>query len=157
MLGTKIYFDDDCIHTAAELYQGESLPGYSVLQIRSQAISGYAVSFAKSVSDWIIECEFKRVILLTGLDKTRRVDSQITGSQLRYHANFKIDEELMQKAKDLDLKALEDPPSSFALPPGTGSGQFILMNLVESKVDTLVLSFFVESGGKISMPLLISR
>lgn len=146
LIGTKVYNESDVVvHSALEVYQGPLLPNITVLQVRSTPFVGYAVSFAKSLSSWIVDCDFKNIIMLTGLDKAKRVDSQITSSPLRYFSNFGM------KSSLLDLRELEPTiPShqlyAVTLPPGSGCGQFILNFLGDEKRDCTVLSYFTESG-----------
>jgi hypothetical protein len=166
LIGTKVYSnvdDGNIVHSAIELYSGDLLDGCYVLQCRSAPIPGYAISFSKEITSWIVECGFKDVILLSGLDKSRRNDLQITSTPIRFVsccssqlANVgKVIESktMVQRANTANLKELEvvEPSHNLYpvnLPPGSGCGQFIMNLLKEHKLDIFALTYFTESGGK---------
>jgi proteasome assembly chaperone 2 len=137
--------EENTLYTAFELYQSPQHQGISILQLRSNCIQGHGVQFAKELNRWIESNRFRNVILLTGLDKTRRNDAQLNSSPLRYYSK---DEMIQRKMNSLDVIELEPfenegLPYVPLLPPGAGLTNFLL---AENKLPTLVLSYFTEVG-----------
>ncbi|XP_071958377.1 proteasome assembly chaperone 2-like [Antedon mediterranea] len=69
--------------TTAEVYQSDEKK-LLVVQLRALLVKGKHSQFRKKLLDWIKRSNFSRVILLTSSFAYERIDSQITGSPLRY-------------------------------------------------------------------------
>ncbi len=125
-VGQGVYQSGDAtLYTALEVYQGSSLPGFSVLQFRSQIIEGHGVAFAHSLSSWIHDCSFSQLIILTGLDKRYRNDLQLNSSPIRYLASSNVDEALVKVVNGFQIAVMEPVIDSHQLypvtiPPGAG-------------------------------------
>ena len=72
------------LYTALEVYQNAN-GKTTVIQQRSHVIKGFGIEFAKRYSEWIKSVGFSRVVVVTGLDQSRRSDAQLTGLQCRIH------------------------------------------------------------------------
>jgi hypothetical protein len=137
--------EENMLYTAFELYQSRQYQGVSILQLRSNCIRGHGVQFAKELNKWIESSGFSKVIVVTGLDKTRRNDAQLNSSPLRYYSNDVAIESNMKSSEVLELEPFvnEGLPYIPRLPPGAGLTNFFL---IETKLPVLVLSYFTEVG-----------
>jgi predicted ATP-grasp superfamily ATP-dependent carboligase len=61
------------------VFQSTICPKVTIIQLRSQIIKGLGFEFTIQLSNWIRDTKFSEVLILTGLDKTRRVDVQLSG------------------------------------------------------------------------------
>ncbi|XP_033126060.1 proteasome assembly chaperone 2-like [Anneissia japonica] len=69
--------------TSAEVYKCDEKK-LLVVQLRALLVKGKHSQFRKKLLDWIQQSTFRQVILLTSSFAYERLDSQITGSPLRY-------------------------------------------------------------------------
>jgi hypothetical protein len=144
IFGTNCYNQRDS-YTAFELYQSVLYPNITILQLRSNCIKGYGQAFCSSLAEWIRDSKFQDVVLLTGLDKTRRNDAQLNSSPLRFLSN---NEKLSDNAVALAVQEMEAVdnegiPYKAYLPPGSGLTNFLLEKL---KIPFIVLAWFTEVG-----------
>jgi predicted ATP-grasp superfamily ATP-dependent carboligase len=76
IVGTSIYNGTDYLSTTFEVYMYQ---GFTVVQLRSNVIKGYSMEFSKQLASWIKQNEFESITIISGLDKRRRNDTQLTG------------------------------------------------------------------------------
>ena len=115
--------------------------------------SGRGIAFSEALALWIQQQEFESVLLLTGLDGTRRTDAQLTSeSHLRFHLpKASLNTPFTTKLNALDWIPLEPSQSLYtdnpvAIPPGAGLTRFIVDYCVQKAIPVLVLSWFTVEG-----------
>lgn len=89
VVGNDVFSDvgRGMLHTSLEIYFRPATatePALTFLQQRAPVLRGLNGAFAKQVFEFAQKHAFADVLLLLSADATRRIDSQIVGSQLRY-------------------------------------------------------------------------
>jgi len=132
------------LSTNAEVYQ-DSQRKMTVLQQRSPIIRNKVTKYVKDLVQWIVKSNFKEIIVLGSIDSSRRIDSQMEGTQIRY-----IDRrnEQTNQWRELGWIPLEEESCQVVLRKGT-----FLHNLIEEmdshKVKWVVLDIFCSEGNNI--------
>ena len=105
-----------------------------LVQLRSGIVPNYAVAFCDELYAWIES--YDQVILLTGLDQSRRDDRQLQASPLTY---LSVNGCFEDKIASLGWHPLT------SLPPGGGFARFLIPKFVKQPL--LVLCWFTAEGG----------
>lgn len=89
VVGNDVFSDvgRGTLHTSLEVYYRAATatePALTLLQQRAPVLRGLNGAYAKEISEFVKLHSFAEVLLLLSADATRRIDSQIVGSQLRY-------------------------------------------------------------------------
>lgn len=62
------------MYSSFEIYQKNEI---CLIQLRAPVIKGMGIVFVEMLDKWIQEVGFSRVVVVTGLDQTRRCDVQL--------------------------------------------------------------------------------
>lgn len=113
---------------------------WTCVQQRSPTLKGKKQEFINEIATFA--SQFKQVVLLTSMDATRRLDSQINGPPFRVWGNG----EYKEKAVALSVPILETTDDKLEL-PGSGLARHLYEQL-ETKVPVTLLIMFALEGGK---------
>ncbi|CAO3648924.1 unnamed protein product [Cunninghamella blakesleeana] len=133
-----------------EVYQSNDKQ-LTVIQQRSPTLKGKKQNLISTLTDFIKEAQFSKVTLLTSLDASRRLDSQISSNPFRVIGDSAIVNDIYQKCS---ISALETPkeegkeqndhlPSSL---PGSGITRSLYLALKENDIHVVIFSIFVLEG-----------
>lgn len=117
---------------------------WTVIQQRSPTLKGKRQEFIKEMTAFA--SQFKQVVLITSMDATRRLDSQINGPPFRVWGNG----ESKDKAISLGVPLLEnkkDEKDRLEL-PGSGLARHLYEALNTKVPTTLLIMFALEGGNK---------
>lgn len=76
IVGTSIYNGSNSLNTTFEVY---TYRDFTIMQLRSNVIKGYSIEFSKQLASWIKQNDFESITIISGLDKRRRNDTQLSG------------------------------------------------------------------------------
>ena len=118
VVGNDVFSDvgRGMLHTSLEIYFRPATatePAITFLQQRAPVLRGLNGAFAQQVFDFAQKHAFADVLLLLSADATRRLDSQIVGSQLRYIRAGEVSHEGLNKPQS-DSKTEAAPSASNA-------------------------------------------
>lgn len=153
------------LHTSLEIYFRAATatePALTFLQQRAPVLRGFNGAFAREVFDFVQTYGFSDVLLLLSADATRRIDSQIVGSQLRYldgaegageaeHSSSKMDTSSSHSSSTLnalkgELKRLEVETEEVVIKRGTVSWHLRQLFGSEKSAPLTTLIHFVHEG-----------
>ncbi|XP_031567228.1 proteasome assembly chaperone 2-like [Actinia tenebrosa] len=97
------------LNTSAEVYKSDEQK-LIIIQQRAPINKGYQALYCRKMIEWIKSCGFHRVILLSSISATERVDSQMQGSPLQYLVS-KASEGLVKSFDNLSWTRLEKKPT----------------------------------------------
>jgi len=129
------------------LVYSSSEKSLTVIQIRAPVRRGAGQIFTHSLMEFIRNCNFKSIILLTGADSSRRIDSEIRSIPIRY---LEIGGEnphtlTIQKLGIPSMNQLEIGRPGI---PGGGTSAWICNEAISEKMGILILVWFTIEGGK---------
>ena len=122
-----------------ELFQSEDKK-WVCIQQRSPTLKGKRQAFIDNMTQFA--SQFKQVIVLTTMDASRRLDSQINGPP------FRVVGALTQQCNQLGVPALETTDTELHL-PGSGLARHLYQSLKEQVQTTLLIMFALEGGKRI--------
>lgn len=134
---------EDNHHLFFVVYQSKDHQ-WTVIQQRSPTLKGKRQEFIKEMTAFA--SQFKQVVLITSMDATRRLDSQINGPPFRVWGNG----ESKDKAISLGVPLLEnkkDEKDRLEL-PGSGLARHLYEALNTKVPTTLLIMFALEGGNK---------
>ncbi|KAI9245422.1 PAC2 family-domain-containing protein [Helicostylum pulchrum] len=123
-----------------EVYQSKDHQ-WTCVQQRSPTLKGKKQEFINEIATFT--SQFKQVVLLTSMDATRRLDSQINGPPFRVWGNG----EYKEKAVALSVPILETTDDKLEL-PGSGLARHLYEQL-ETKVPVTLLIMFALEGDNV--------
>jgi hypothetical protein len=136
------------MYTALELYINTDL-NIAIVQIRSTIIKGLGQAFIKELYEWIKTQSLSKILLVTGLDQSRRNDSQLQNYDPFRIACYNLDPnikiEILKNGNEMETYFDEYSKNSFN--PGSGLSRFLIEKLKDDKL--IILSYFTSEGGGI--------
>lgn len=154
--------EDSCgkchLMTAVEVF-ASTTHHLAVLQQRSPLVKEKRQQYVEKLMKWIKECKFTEVIVLTSSYSHERLDSQLTGTQLRYlmtpelltaseaHVKESLKwEELELRPSLVGSHGEIDGEASEVFMPGAGIAKMMYLKCLEEKIPVAVLLTFCSEG-----------
>jgi len=106
--------------------------------------------FSLDLLEWAENMQFKQIVNLTSCHSYERVDSQITGSQLRFVLNESAEDTCGDlftdkfEWKKFEMKCVDDDEMLFM--PGSGFSMKLQKASIKSNVKVVILSIFCNEG-----------
>eukprot|EP00041_Stephanoeca_diplocostata_P006230 m.78698 g.78698 ORF g.78698 m.78698 type:complete len:327 (+) comp16248_c1_seq13:303-1283(+) len=102
MVGSDVSISGDSgkLLTSAEVYYAEQSK-LLLLHMRSPVIQAYRTSFRQELAEWLLKIQCASVLILTGANATERIESQLTGPQVRCLLSSQITQEHPALSKEL--------------------------------------------------------
>jgi hypothetical protein len=112
------------LSTSLELYykpSDGSSPAITFLQQRSPVIKGHNEEFVNHLVDFLRQQNFAHVVLLHSSDASRRIDSQLSGPQVRFltAGSDALTDSRLQRLKQIMVMPMEEETLDLALKHGT--------------------------------------
>ncbi|XP_068701289.1 proteasome assembly chaperone 2-like [Montipora foliosa] len=95
------------LNVSVEVYKSEDQK-IVVVQQRAPLLKGCQTEYCEKLITWIKGCHFKQVILISSINATERIDSQLEGSPLRYLVTPMADHLTTLFNETLSWRALEE-------------------------------------------------
>ncbi|EGG25372.1 proteasome assembly chaperone 2 [Cavenderia fasciculata] len=92
--------------TAVEVYQLASTK-ITIVQQRSPIIAGRYTKFSNNLYKWFNDSQFSQLLFISSTNANKRIDSQLSGNQLRYVISQSINNESLGKLKSLSIPEME--------------------------------------------------
>ncbi|KAI9366676.1 PAC2 family-domain-containing protein [Pilaira anomala] len=127
-----------------EVYQSKDHQ-WTVVQQRSPTLKGKRQEFIKEMTTFA--SQFKQVVLITSMDATRRLDSQINGPPFRVWGNGESKDKAISLGVHLLEKNENDQEDKLEL-PGSGLARH-LYEALNTKVPTTLLIMFALEGDNV--------
>ncbi|KXJ24306.1 proteasome assembly chaperone 2 [Exaiptasia diaphana] len=141
------------LNLSVEVYKSEE-PRLIIIQKRSPVCKGYQSSYCKKLLEWIKECGFQRVVMLSSVSATDRIDSQIKGSPLRYLTSSPVKdnkfEQLLWVPFEKKLYGFSNEDEGVYSMPGGGITRRFFEACCQEKVNLTVLVTFCSEGENIA-------
>ncbi|KAG0172469.1 Proteasome assembly chaperone 2 [Apophysomyces sp. BC1034] len=137
-----------------EVFQSEDRR-WTVIQQRAPTFKGKRSQLVDNFAAFVEKYEFSRVILLTSMDATRRLDVQINSTPFRVLSTYTTNA-VAERARELGIPYFEkvegasehtDENKDVPELPGAGIARSLLVRLTRSKVPTTLFLIFALEGG----------
>ncbi|KAF2068665.1 hypothetical protein CYY_010010 [Polysphondylium violaceum] len=95
------------LSTSIEVYKSKEYQNVTLVQQRSPVIQGHIPIFAKNLMNWSTSQQFKEILFVASTNANKRIDSQLTGNQLRFIKSNTISNETLDKIKLNNIPEME--------------------------------------------------
>ncbi|KAI8338554.1 PAC2 family-domain-containing protein [Chlamydoabsidia padenii] len=140
------------ISVPIEVYQSKDRQ-WTVIQQRSPTLKGKRKDLISSLVGFIESAQFAKVVILTSLDASSRLDSQISSIPFRVVGDSGTIQDIYRKIKvpELETQQQEQDMDTSGLPSMSGAGisRSLYQQLVDKKVDVVIFSMFVLEGDNV--------
>ncbi|KAN0037628.1 hypothetical protein ACTFIV_002981 [Dictyostelium citrinum] len=93
--------------TSIEVYQSSIFPSITLVQQRSPIVDGRIPNFSENLLNWVSTEEIKEILFLSSSNANKRVDSQLTGSQVRFIKSENVDKNIISKLNQMNISEME--------------------------------------------------
>ncbi|KAK5577065.1 hypothetical protein RB653_002002 [Dictyostelium firmibasis] len=104
---TTLDSNNGIMSTSIEVYQSSIFPSITLVQQRSPIIDGRIPNFSENLLNWISAEQFKEILFLSSSNANKRVDSQLTGSQVRFIKSENVDKKTISKLSEMNIPEME--------------------------------------------------
>ncbi|EAL70116.1 proteasome assembly chaperone 2 [Dictyostelium discoideum AX4] len=104
---TTLDNNNGIMSTSIEVYQSSLFPSITLVQQRSPIVDGRIPNFSENLFKWINAEEIKEILFLSSSNANKRVDSQLTGSQVRFIKSDNVDKNIISKLNEMNISEME--------------------------------------------------
>ncbi|EPB85784.1 hypothetical protein HMPREF1544_07453 [Mucor circinelloides 1006PhL] len=160
------FLDDDSVMPVSGVREDTDLPGTTVpievyqskdqrwtcIQQRSPTIKGKRQEFLDSMTRF--SAQFQQVVLLTSMDASRRLDSQIQGEPFRVYGEHGLVMRAVTMGipvlENFELESSQDSDNEHHIHlPGSGLAKHLYQQLDQKDVETTLLLMFALEGDNV--------